>query len=536
MRKNIFVIIFIIICSSSLAQKEGGKTIDITSSFKPELIPPKKIIPSPGPLTSSAGKTDLKYQIPAQQMNFRYSPSPLRPLAYNDTSKLQEDRGYIKAGFGNFSTPYLKAAINYGNGELTAGNLEAYYTSSKGKMPFQQFARYGLKTNAIFQLNENHSLQARGGYKGQDLKRYGFQPESLKPDEDSLKLRYNDLHLGATIENRKADETFGVYYKGILDAHFFSDNNQGNETALHYDLPLEKVLNENISLNIGLKGVLSSLNLKDTSYSNNLTMVRAGVKYKLNDQTIINAALIPSWNNGNFSLLPLAELESYLSGEGFAVQIGIEGNFIQNTWRTSAAFNPWITQPQILTHTRNTDIYGAIKGNFAGNWFFRLKGSYSIRRDVPLFVNDTIDGRTFQMVFEPDMNVAGVLGELGWQKDNKYSWTNRILIQSFGGLEVYEKAFGLLPLEFNSSFSAKWLDKLTTKADLFMFSAPWTQTKAGTEKGKAGIDLNLGGEFDLTNRVQLWLQFNNIFNNEYQRWNQYPVLGFQALGGVIFTF
>ncbi|MCU0389410.1 MAG: hypothetical protein MUE71_12460, partial [Chitinophagaceae bacterium] len=92
------------------------------------------------------------------------------------------------------------------------------------------------------------------------------------------------------------------------------------------------------------------------------------------------------------------------------------------------------------------------------------------------------------------------------------------------------------PLEFNSSFSAKLLDKLTTKVDFYMFSAPWTQTKAGTEKGKAGIDLNLGGEFDLTKRVQLWLQFNNIFNNEYQRWNQYPVLGFQALGGVIFTF
>jgi hypothetical protein len=209
---------------------------------------------------------------------------------------------------------------------------------------------------------------------------------------------------------------------------------------------------------------------------------------------------------------------------------------MQNTWRTMAAFNPWIVQPSALTHSSNTEIYGAIKGNFAENWFFRLKGHYSMRNDVPLFINDTLDGRTFQMVFEPDMNVAGVIAELGWQKDNKFNWTNRLSLQSFGGLEVYDKAYGLLPVEINSSFRAKWFDKLTTKADLFMFSAPWTQTKNGSDRGKGGADLSLGAEFDLTKKVQLWLQFNNLFNNEYQRWNQYPVLGFQALGGLIFTF
>jgi hypothetical protein len=29
---------------------------------------------------------------------------------------------------------------------------------------------------------------------------------------------------------------------------------------------------------------------------------------------------------------------------------------------------------------------------------------------------------------------------------------------------------------------------------------------------------------------------NNIFNNKYERWHQYPVYGFNILGGIVFRF
>ncbi len=536
MLKFITILFFLVFWVTGFAQNEGGnKTIDITSSFKPNLIPPKKIIPNASPLTAGSAKAPLSYDIPAQQLLFRYTPSPLKPLAYSDTSKPHEDRGYVKAGFGNFSSPFLKAAINFGNGEKTIGNLEGNYTAAKGKLPYQQFARYGVKANTIFHLNENHSLQARGGYFAQNLYRYGYKPDSLKYSKDSLKLNYNDIHLGATAGNNRANE-FGIYYKGTLDAHFFSDNNNGNETSLTFDLPLEKVLNDQITVEVGLKGLLSNLNLNDTSYSNNLTMVRAGAKVKLSESISLKAALIPAWNNGSFSLLPYAEVESFLPGEGFVVQAGVVGSFIENTWRSLSVFNPWMGQPESLTNSKNLEFFGAIKGNFHENWFFRLKGHYSNRKDVPLFFNDTIDGKTFIVDFEPSMNISGLQAELVWQKENILSWTNRLSLTNFGGLDKFEEAYGLLPVEINSSFRGKMMEKLTGKADLYMFSAPWQRVEGKSEKGKAGFDLSLGGEFDLTQNLKLWLQFNNLFNNQYQRWNQYPTLGFQAQGGVILNF
>ena len=49
-----------------------------------------------------------------------------------------------------------------------------------------------------------------------------------------------------------------------------------------------------------------------------------------------------------------------------------------------------------------------------------------------------------------------------------------------------------------------------------------------------GFDINAGVEFRIARQLNLWLQMNNLFNDKYQRWNQYSVYGFNILGGVIF--
>ena len=53
-------------------------------------------------------------------------------------------------------------------------------------------------------------------------------------------------------------------------------------------------------------------------------------------------------------------------------------------------------------------------------------------------------------------------------------------------------------------------------------------------KGDAAFDWSAGLEFRITRQFNLWVQMNNIFNNRYERWNQYQVYGFNVLGGVIF--
>ncbi|HSK12572.1 MAG TPA: hypothetical protein VK907_05120 [Phnomibacter sp.] len=404
------------------AQNTGGsRTIDITSSFKPSLIPPKKIIPNATPAMVNGTRTVQPYDVPVQQLSFKYAPSPLKPLAFKDSAIADASKGYVKAGYGNFATPWLKAAINFGSGETVNGNLEGYYTSSQGKLPYQEFAKYGAKAHSIFQLNENHALDARVGYKGQNLYRYGFQPDTLKFSKEELKLNYNEAQLGATLGNRQGGE-FGLYYKATLDGYFFSDNLNGNETALHYDLPLEKELGENVSFDIGIKGVVSNVKVPDTSFSNNVTILKAGVRMKIGEHSSIRAGLLPSWNNGEFKLLPQAEIEAFLPDKDLTFEAGVVGGYIENTWRSLTNFNPWIEQPDQLTHSRNLDIYAGLKANINENWFYKIKGGFQQRHNVPLYANDQEDGKTFNILWEPSLNIIRASGELVWSQGDKYSW------------------------------------------------------------------------------------------------------------------
>ena len=50
------------------------------------------------------------------------------------------------------------------------------------------------------------------------------------------------------------------------------------------------------------------------------------------------------------------------------------------------------------------------------------------------------------------------------------------------------------------------------------------------------IDLNLGLEYRYSGTVALFLNINNITNNQYERWIGLPVYGINVIGGLGVTF
>jgi len=49
-------------------------------------------------------------------------------------------------------------------------------------------------------------------------------------------------------------------------------------------------------------------------------------------------------------------------------------------------------------------------------------------------------------------------------------------------------------------------------------------------------DLNLNIDYRYTKNVGLFLMMNNLTNNQYQRWYDHKVYGFNILGGLSVTF
>ena len=173
----------------AMAQDTARKrTIDITSSFKPVLRTPDKIAFAASPAPTDTNRRVQPYAPIVQSLALMYLPSPLRPLAFENDSMVKANNVFLKAGFGNFSTPYLKGAAGFGAGKPLNGSVYGDLLASKGKLDHQQFSRFRGGADLYAQAGANHLAEAGLQLTGIKTYRYGYGEKNVVPDADSLRL------------------------------------------------------------------------------------------------------------------------------------------------------------------------------------------------------------------------------------------------------------------------------------------------------------------------------------------------------------
>jgi outer membrane receptor protein involved in Fe transport len=103
-----------------------------------------------------------------------------------------------------------------------------------------------------------------------------------------------------------------------------------------------------------------------------------------------------------------------------------------------------------------------------------------------------------------------------------------------------EKAWQLPGLE--ASFEARYTfkEKYTVNGEVFFFDKRFAKvfndTTPVTTSIDGAIDLNLGFEYRITGQLSAFASVNNILNQKYMRWYNYPVQGIQGMLGVTYSF
>src|ERR1700733_5220454 len=146
-----FWLLFFVCCCCSnvvVAQKDTTKhaVIDITSSYKPVMRNAVKINFSASNLNTDTSKPALSYNIPSQNLFYSYQPISLRPLALDrDTILDLGNRNYLKGGYGNYSPPYFKAGLSFGDAKKLLVNVYGDYISSQGEIKNQNYSQANIQ-------------------------------------------------------------------------------------------------------------------------------------------------------------------------------------------------------------------------------------------------------------------------------------------------------------------------------------------------------------------------------------------------------
>jgi len=534
--KGCLSLLFTLLFAYSSFAQDGNKSkqVNITSTFKPSLKEAAKINFNAAAPVTDTSRPALKYNIPDGNLLFNFQPGTLRPLALQpDTLGKWSNESYVKLGYGNLKTPYVQTGISLGSN--TAGlNIYARHVSSQGKILNQDYSNTNVDLNAFFQSSKNLEWDARLGSVQEKHNKYGYQPKTLNFPDDSIAVKYQTWRGRLSFHNINPTE-FGLNYSPEIKIDVFNDQLSNSESNTYLYLPLEKAISKEFVIDLSLTGNLSRYSpLAKSGIANNYLEIAPSVIYK-NPNVSLQAGIRPGWDNSFFVLFPnlLAELSS--TDKKFAFQLGWTGYIRNSGFEYLAGFNPWIWAPQTVFNTRIQEAFAGFKGAVGDHFSYGAKMSYNQLDNQPLFINDTLSGKSFMVLKEDQVKVINLGGEMGYSDGEKFSMISNLTVNQYK-TKVNSKAWGLLPLEFKTDISYELLKDLYVKSTLYAFDGPWSLSKAGAKKLPGAVDLSAGLEFKVVKNVKLWAQFNNIFNKEYQRWNQYPVYGFNLMGGVVFSF
>jgi len=529
---------FCILNASAQVDTTKKQTIEIISSFKPVMRSAAKINFSASQLNVDSAKNLRPYEMPSQSLYYFYRSASIKPVAMEQESGPNLGiSNFAKVGFGSYTTPYLQAGVGTGDGSKYFVNAYLNYISSKGSTEFQQYSQINAKAAGSYFIPKNE-LYGSIGLRRDNYYLYGYDHNAFHYDRKDVLQQQKEITISAGIRNTEKGPV-GINYNPNFIVSSFSMKDKASETTLIFDLPAQKKITDALSVDLSIKGDMTRYSNERTSqkFSNNVFRIDPSLSYVKNPLNL-HVGVSAAEDNGKLKWLPAISAELKWMDE-FSILVGYLGHITKNTYKSLSFVNPY-TEPIInRLNTTDYEYYVGVHANIGKHFSFEAKSSFISYTNLQLFINDTAaGGKGFLVLNASQANNFRIHGSASYINQDKFTITGAITLNAYKSLpDSIKKAYHLLPVEINGSMRWQALKKVTIKGDLYMFSGSSYLTRDGKPfKVGSGIDLSAGVEYAIKKNFSAWLDINNIFNDKYARWHDYPVYGINLLGGVMIHF
>ena len=235
---------------------------------------------------------------------------------------------------------------------------------------------------------------------------------------------------------------------------------------------------------------------------------------------------------------------------------GLEGTLKQNSYSDFVQENFFVSPTLGVAPTdQKYDLFAGLKGKLASSVSYNIRGSYKNEEGKALFrsniynqSNPNSDGYTFANSFDvvyDKVKTLSFFGELKADFSKNVSFGINGTFSSYS-TAVEKEAWNLPAIKVASTLDVnitpKWyagtsLFFVGERKDIFEQSAislPFPPDQNITLDSYFDLNAHIGYKF--SERLTFFLKGNNLVNQDYQRWFNYPVQGLQILGGASYKF
>ena len=588
---NIYVFIFFLSLGVLRAQETediGTETVTVVKPYSPSVSDAFKLKSVPIVNDSiELKKKPIEYVIFSVPVASTFTPAKAKAARVEKIPPPTIYNSYALVGLGNFNNAivdfYTSREIGRDENLFDVGLT---HFSSRGDINSTPLKTDFYNTNldlSFAKKDRDYDWSLGMGLAHQLYNWYGIENGAFTPIQlANIDETQNYFTIDATAKLTVEDSFFKngkVEVRRFWDALESSENRAILTTELEVPISTEMV-NFKTKLDY-VGGEFNNASLNSTVNSSNLTYGHfiAGIKPSfviLRDELTVNLGANFVYgtdierSNGSFFIYPAITASYRVLDEQVIAYGGLEGDLNQNTYHNYVEQNPFVSPTLVLSG--NEPLYGlysiqptdqqyegyaGIKGQLTSSIGYNIRGFYRAENRKPLFLlnpqnlfrNDEgayTFGNSFQ-VFYDDVRTLGFFGELNI--DINRDFTLGINAQYFNySTETDNPAWNLPDLKGSLFLDYQITDHWYAGANLFFVGEREDLQAVAAENTapndfvsniitlESFFDANLHLGYRFNDQLSVFAKASNLANNNYQRWANFRVQGFQALAGVSYKF
>lgn len=570
MKQVKYIAAILLVTQIVFAQKKdeniGTEVVNVVKPYTPTISDAFKVKETPSlDDEETQKKENIKYNIFSFPVASTFAPAKGKAAGVDKSPQEKIFSNYLTLAAGNYGTVNAELFVteNVSNTDYFGGMLR--HSSSQGGIDgvflddkFMNTAldlTYGSRTNT---MNWNADL----GYQHQIYNWYGFYPGTITPETLATideQQTYHTLYVGGRLGLNNILKESSVKFTRFWDAFGSAENRFVAKPSLEFDIVEQKIkadfvldyisgsFDKNMVGNAGIKYGFTNVGFQPSIkiQKDDLT-VNAGVGF------FYSAA--QEQGESKFFIYPQVTGSYRVVGDLMIFYAGLEGGLKQNSYRDFVQENFFVSPTLMVAPTdQKYDIYVGLKGKLANSVSYNIRGSYLNEDNRALFKSNGYEelvgfegyqyGNSFNVVYDK-LKTVSFFGELKADFSKNVAFGINGTFSSYS-TDVESEAWNLPALKLGASLDVNITQKWYAGTNVFFVGerkdfahfASLTQPTFDTEVTlDSFFDLNAHIGYKHSERLTFFLKGNNLANQDYQRWLNYPVQGLQVLGGANYKF
>lgn len=571
MRKHINkIIIAVIALSTSIVFSQEKDTIstgviNVVKPYTPTIADAFKVKETPSiDDEETATKKEIKYNIFSFPVASTFTPSKGKAAVVDKAKPVKLYDNYATLGVGTYTTILGEVYLNHAISRTeSVGGYVSHHSSQGGienLLLDDNFSDSKINVNYATRLRDL-SWNVEAGFQQQRYNWYGL-PQSMVDDAEANNVKGGHSFFGVHFGS---DVTFENTYinSGSFLFRRFGDNQGSGENRFvvksAIDIPIDR---EEISTDIVFDYLGGSFDRnyytdEELKYGNFQIGVSPTYELKQDDLTVnlgISAFYMKDTeaSESKFYIYPNITASYRLVNDILIAYGGIQGGLIQNSYYDFASDNSFVSPTLYIMPT--DQLYNAsigLKGKVSSNMSYNISGHYLADRNKALFINNDITatsqnysyGNSFGIVYD-DVDTFSLAGEINVDVNRNFKLGIKAEYFSYstdGQAEAWNlpDVKGSLFLDYQISqqwFAGANLFYVGERKDQLFHNDINFPSTPQTVVLDSYFDANVHLGYHVNEQLSVFAKANNLANDAYQRWQNFPVQSIQFLAGATYKF